>query len=245
VGNGMAHHVVFHFVGLKERPLERHDSFATSASEVATRVRAVAQALCALGQQVSFVEDVTNAGASGRESTCDALKRRLPAFSQFVHPSVVMRREAVERVGGYRRHEAEDDDLFLRISERFDVVNLDRPLHRLRRTGTTRVARFEREIVESVRQCAQLARQRCIEGLDHAADPARRRRPILGLPLADLQWLERRPYARTLHALGEALADTDRRTAQRLFARAAVLAPEIREHWRSWFRAALARLVKS
>jgi glycosyltransferase involved in cell wall biosynthesis len=167
-----------------------------------------------------------------------AIKRRLPHFSQFVHPSVLMRRDALDRVGGYRRHEAEDYDLFLRMSERFHVANLDRPLHRLRRTGMTRVARFEREIVDSVRQCAQLARQRCIEGLDHAADPARRWRPVLGLPLADLRWSERRPYARTLHAVGEALVGTDRTTARRLFARAIVLAPEIFEHWRSWLHAA-------
>jgi len=166
------------------------------------------------------------------------IKRRLPRFSQFVHPSVLVRRAALERVGGYRHHEAEDYDLFLRISERFDVANLDRPLHRLRRTGTTRVARFEREIVDSVRQCALLSQRRCIEGLDYEADPTRRQRPIRGLPLADLRWSERRPYARTLHALGEALVDTDRATARRLFARASLLAPEILEHWRSWLHAA-------
>jgi hypothetical protein len=186
--------------------------------------------------------------ASGRISSLyvvptddQAIKCRLPHYSQFVHPSVLMRREALDRVGGYRRHEAEDYDLFLRISERFDVANLDRPLHQLRRTGMTRVARFEREIVDSVRQCAQLARQRCIEGLDPEADPGRRQRPVRGLPLANLRWSERRPYARTLHAVGQALMDTDRTTAQRLFVRATVLAPEIVEHWRSWLRAALAR----
>lgn len=169
------------------------------------------------------------------------IKRRMPQGSHFIHPSVLMRREALDRVGPYRRHEAEDYELFLRISERFEVANLDRPLHRLRRTGATRVARFEQEIVESARQCAEQARQRCTEGRDREGHPALRRRPILGLPLADLRWQERRPYARTLHALGEATVTTDRATALILLARATVLAPEISQHWRSWLRVWLAR----
>jgi hypothetical protein len=168
-----------------------------------------------------------------------AIKRRLAYYSQFVHPSVVMRRPALERVGGYRHHEAEDYDLFLRISERFDVANLDRPLHRLRRTGLTRVARFEREIVASVKRCAELARRRGIEGIDPESAAGPRRRPMLGLPLADLRWAERRPYARTLHAVAEAMLETDRPGAVRLLAKAVILAPEIPEHWRSWIRASL------
>ena len=169
------------------------------------------------------------------------IKRWLPQGNPFIHPSVLMRRSALDRVGPYRRHEAEDYDLFLRISERFDVANLDQPLHRLRRTGMTRVARFEQEIVDSVRRCAEQARRRCTEGRDREGHPALRRRPILGLPLADLRWRERRPYARTLHALGEGLATTDRAMALTLLARAIVLAPEISQHWRSWLRVWLAR----
>ena len=154
-----------------------------------------------------------------------AIKRRLADANPFIHPSVLIRREALDRVGGYRCYEAEDYDLFLRISERFGTANLESPLHRVRRTGTTRVARFEREILDSVRRSKEEARQRCAEA---------------GL-FADLRWRERRPYARTLHALGEATVATDRARALFFLARAAVLAPEIAQHWRSWLRVWLAR----
>ncbi|MGH7341984.1 MAG: glycosyltransferase family 2 protein, partial [Candidatus Rokuibacteriota bacterium] len=167
------------------------------------------------------------------------IKRRMPHGSQFIHPSVLMRRQALDRVGPYRRQEAEDYDLFLRISERFEVANLEPPLHRLRRTGTTRVARFEREILDSARHCVERARRRCAEGRDDEGHPALRRRPFLGLPLGCLRWPERRPYARTLHALGEATVATDVATARVLLARAAVLAPEVWQHWRAWLQACL------
>jgi hypothetical protein len=147
------------------------------------------------------------------------IKSGLARCNQFVHPTVVMRRTALERVGDYRRHEAEDYELFLRISERFEVANLDRPLHRLRRTGMTRTGRLEREINASVTECADEAQRRCLAGI------------------RDLRWAERRAYARTLHAVASAMRETDRSAARRLFARAVVLAPDVAEHWRSWARA--------
>jgi hypothetical protein len=52
----------------------------------------------------------------------------------FAHPSVMMRRDAVMALGGYReafRH-AEDFDLWLRMAERFRLANLREPLLRYR-----------------------------------------------------------------------------------------------------------------
>ncbi len=44
------------------------------------------------------------------------------------HPSVTLRRSALEAVGGYRFDHVEDYDLWLRLSERFDLLNLAEPL---------------------------------------------------------------------------------------------------------------------
>jgi len=54
--------------------------------------------------------------------------------SQICHPSVMMRRSAVARVGGYREryNTAEDLDLFLRLAEVGELANLAEPLLRYR-----------------------------------------------------------------------------------------------------------------
>jgi GT2 family glycosyltransferase len=46
----------------------------------------------------------------------------------LAHPSVMVRRAALEAVGGYRFDAVEDYDLWLRISEGFDLANLGEPL---------------------------------------------------------------------------------------------------------------------
>ncbi len=90
----------------------------------------------------------------------------LPHGNPFIHPAVLMRPGVLDRVGVYRPHEAEDYDLWLRVSERFEVANLEAPLLKVRRTGTTRVAVHEKAIIESVRHCAERALERCVRGQD-------------------------------------------------------------------------------
>lgn len=52
----------------------------------------------------------------------------------LIHPTVIMRREPVEAVGGYRRQfqHAEDIDLYLRLAEIGRLANLPEVLHRYR-----------------------------------------------------------------------------------------------------------------
>ena len=52
----------------------------------------------------------------------------------FIHGSTMIRREAIEAVGGYRQdfNGAEDYDLWLRMSQRFPLANLNEPLYRWR-----------------------------------------------------------------------------------------------------------------
>ncbi|RYZ75090.1 MAG: glycosyltransferase [Lysobacteraceae bacterium] len=55
------------------------------------------------------------------------------AIKPVVHPTVMMRREVYERVGGYRRyHCAEDHDYWLRCVDRYGFSRIARPLLRYR-----------------------------------------------------------------------------------------------------------------
>lgn len=63
------------------------------------------------------------------------LVERLRLENPFLHPTVVMRRNAVAVAGGYRRQFAlaEDYDLWTRLTRQGSVANLPDALHRLRR----------------------------------------------------------------------------------------------------------------
>jgi hypothetical protein len=65
----------------------------------------------------------------------DEIKALLPERNVFVHSAVAMRRDVFLAVGGYRRAFAgasDDYDLWLRISERYEVANLSEVLVRYR-----------------------------------------------------------------------------------------------------------------
>jgi hypothetical protein len=120
------------------------------------------------------------------------------------------------------------------MSERSAVANLEAPLHRLRRTGETRVALYEREIIESAAEVRRQALQRCLGHPEPDVDPPPARRRWLGLP--GLHRDEMGPYVETLHAWAEALLPSQPGLAARLSARALLLQP-----WRPHAWLALAR----
>jgi hypothetical protein len=95
-------------------------------------------------KQVAFLEshpDVAVVGGAIRFLTEDGLstsgfnpppspasvRKALLHDSALAHPTVMMRREALAAVGNYRRAflAAEDYDLWLRLSERYDLANLE------------------------------------------------------------------------------------------------------------------------
>jgi len=55
------------------------------------------------------------------------VRKAMENYSALVHPAVLMRREAVREVGGYRSAfvAAEDYDLWLRLADRHDLANLN------------------------------------------------------------------------------------------------------------------------
>jgi len=88
----------------------------------------------------------------GQTTPClgdEAIRQRLPQECPFVHSSVMMRRGAYERVGGYRArlNLAEDYDLWLRMSPTTRMANLPDPLIRYRVHKDSITARKLPEVV--------------------------------------------------------------------------------------------------
>jgi glycosyltransferase involved in cell wall biosynthesis len=71
------------------------------------------------GRQMSVMRSPTSSSV---------IRATLPRRNCFVHSSVTMRRAALEEVGGYRFNRGGDYDLWLRLSERFDLANLLQPV---------------------------------------------------------------------------------------------------------------------
>lgn len=117
-----------------------------------------------LSQQISFLDahpEVLVVGGQARNmGATPALDRpvrlltspaeirsQLPKHNCLYHPAVMLRREKVIAAGGYRKEfrNAEDYDLWLRLSRRGDLANLDREVirYRLTTTGMSYGSRWE------------------------------------------------------------------------------------------------------
>jgi glycosyl transferase family 2 len=100
-----------------------------------------------LGRQVEFLDQhpqvalvgsaVVRIDELGREikrSECPTshseIVRALAQYNCFTHPTVMLRRDMLEAVGGYREayRQAQDYDLWLRLAERHELANLADPL---------------------------------------------------------------------------------------------------------------------
>ncbi len=82
-----------------------------------------------LGTGARFIDDRGRTVRVTLGRSGPAAAQELRRGNVFFHPSVVMRRSAYEAAGGYRPQlePAEDLDLWLRISEHFDIDNLAEP----------------------------------------------------------------------------------------------------------------------
>jgi Glycosyl transferase family 2 len=88
-------------------------------------------AVALVGGAVRLIDDRGRAFEESRYPVSDAEIRSAFAYTTpFVHSSVMFRRSAFDRVGGYRTcfAEAEDHDLWLRLAEQHQVANLPRPV---------------------------------------------------------------------------------------------------------------------
>jgi hypothetical protein len=134
-----------------------------------------------------------------------AIRATLLRHNCLAHSAVTMRRSALEAVGGYRFPCVEDYDLWLRLSERFELANLAEPvlLHRLHLTQQS-VRILEQDAREARAVCAA-AHVRLASGVD---------------PLAGVEELTADALERVKIDEGELAAAVERE----LIARAAILA---------------------
>lgn len=109
------------------------------ADDIAHRERLTLQAafmethpeVAVLGAAVELIDAAGKPLAVSKNETADAdIKRELLKRCPIWHPTVLMRRSALEAASGYRPIlvDAEDYDLWLRISERFQLANLEQVL---------------------------------------------------------------------------------------------------------------------
>jgi GT2 family glycosyltransferase len=86
----------------------------------------------AVGSQVAFIDE--NGTLTGKRTTLpespEAIAETLLKYCCLRHPTVLMRREALDRAWGYRREvpAAEDLDLWLRMSEHGQLANMPEEL---------------------------------------------------------------------------------------------------------------------
>ncbi len=78
-----------------------------------------------VGSSVETIDEYGHRGSRLRfPAEPSRVRATLHRHNCLAHPSVMFRRSAVAAVGGYRIDYVEDYDLWLRISERFDLANL-------------------------------------------------------------------------------------------------------------------------
>ncbi len=134
----------------------------------------------------------------------EEIRAALHTSSPFVHSSVMMRREAFTRIGGYRRvmPYAEDYDLFLRISEKFQCANLKQVgvQYRIHAHQFSLRTRRQQTIATLAAQAAASSRRtRDVDPLDSVQEISQSLLLELGVPHARLQELLFRGYLDWIH----------------------------------------------
>jgi Glycosyl transferase family 2 len=125
----------------------------------------------------SAVVRIDESGREIKRNVCPTshaeIVEALREYTCFTHPTVMLRRAAFEAVGGYRPAygPAEDYDLWLRLSERYELANLPDPLLYYRvYPGQVSVRQLDQQVL-SVVGARAAARQRTLTG--HDRSPAR------------------------------------------------------------------------
>jgi len=96
------------------------------------------------------------------------IKENLLLGNQFVHGSVMLRRECIYTVGPYREEfkYTQDYDLWLRLSEKYDVANIAEPLCKLRINMKALSVAKQAEQNMYARLARELSKQRARGGFD-------------------------------------------------------------------------------
>jgi hypothetical protein len=162
-----------------------------------------------------------------------AIKKTLLTGSSVAHPTVMMRRDAIRGVKGYRKafQYALDYDLWLRIAERYDLANLPDILLSYRiHPNQVSFRRVEQQALSAVaaQTAAKLRRSTGLDPLDNAQRVTRAMLIKLGVSALAIRdalaanWILRATW--TLHSARKELAN-------QLFARACQIDQNCMEHF--------------
>jgi glycosyltransferase involved in cell wall biosynthesis len=141
----------------------------------------------------------------------EEIRAALPTRCPFVHSSVLMRTQAYTGVGGYRRlfAQAEDYDLFLRISEHFQCGNLKQVVveYRIHPRQLSLRTRRQQSVAKLVAQtAASVRRTRNVDPLGSVKETTPALLLELGVPHARLQeelFFEYRNWISNMFVAGE------------------------------------------
>jgi len=140
----------------------------------------------------------------------DEIKTILPERNVFVHSAVVVRRDAILAVGGYRRafsDTAGDYDLWLRIVERYEAANLPEVIvrYRVHRRQTTTM-RLEEQTLAAIgaRLSARLRRSGRPDPFDAMNTVTRDMLIRLGMTATEIEKEVARAAGRWADVMGEA-----------------------------------------
>lgn len=88
-------------------------------------------------------------------SSSEEIFYNLQFHNCLAHPTVIFNRHIIlNAFHGYKNCEAEDYDLWLRISKKYKILKIDKVLHQLRISKTSRVSKFNIEIKNSALKIA-------------------------------------------------------------------------------------------
>lgn len=104
----------------------------------------------------------------------EQIKKILVQYNCMYHPSVMMRRDKIFKMGGYRAEfkNAEDYDLWLRVSKLYPLANIPEPLLRYRFsvTGMTLSRKWEQLFYVYLAQAAHEAEEKTIAEVREIAE---------------------------------------------------------------------------
>lgn len=148
------------------RYIARHDADDWSAPrrfEIQVRTLESNPELALVGTGAYLVDERGDVFARRRVLERPSLSD-LRSHNEFVHGTVLMRRDALEAVDGYDEwfETAEDYDLWLRLADRYTVGNVDRPLYYFRQHDSSVYGRD----LERLKLYHHLAVRRTASGID-------------------------------------------------------------------------------
>ena len=192
---------------------------------------------CRLEQQVAFMERHQEVGLLGgaielinttgqvlntlRPPLSDSEIRSLMLHHNPYHPAVIMRKEVALAAGGYRKAllDAEDYDLYLRISERSQLANLDKPILQYRiHPGQVSICntRHQALCVLAARAAASLRKRGCPDPLSGVEEVTPQLLDALGVSTDQIQQTLLNAYQYWIPLLSQTYPDAALRAIEEL-----------------------------